>query len=104
MDRTALRLVYGGLRFGLIVDAAQLPLDIHLRSLSRMVSNVLAGYIGPETILPLASFFAAIVGALLVCWRYVMTGVSRVVSLVTGRKRSTDSAVTPATPGEELRD
>ena len=29
-------------------------------------------YIGPETILPLASFFAALVGILLMFWRWVV--------------------------------
>jgi hypothetical protein len=56
-----------------------------------MTNEFLLAYLGPETMLPLASFFAAIVGALLVCWRYVVAAMSRMISLVTGRKKPSDS-------------
>jgi hypothetical protein len=63
--------------------------------------NVLLSYVGPETILPLASFFAAIVGALLVCWRYVLSAMSRMFSMVTGRKKTVDTITTDATAQQD---
>ncbi len=49
-------------------------------------SLVLFAYLGPDTMLPVASVLAAIIGFLLVCWNYVVAFVRRVFRLVTGRK------------------
>jgi hypothetical protein len=67
-----------------------------------MSCALLIGYIGPETMLPLASFVAAIVGALLVCWRCVLAVISRTVNRILGRKKPSDSLVSSTTPAAEL--
>jgi hypothetical protein len=64
--------------------------------MSKMNCILLLGYIGPETILPLASFVAGVVGVLLVCWRYVVVATSRIFSRITGRQKCTDQAVSSA--------
>ena len=45
----------------------------------------LVAYIGPETILPFASFLAAIGGIVLICWRYVVASCKKVVRFVLRR-------------------
>jgi hypothetical protein len=42
-------------------------------------------YLGPETALPLASFLAAIIGFLLIGWRWIWALVKRIYRMVTGR-------------------
>jgi hypothetical protein len=39
-------------------------------------------YIGPETIMPLASILAAIVGVLLIVWRYVVGFLRKVIRYI----------------------
>jgi hypothetical protein len=43
---------------------------------------MLLGYIGPDTVLPVASALAAIVGALLICGRYIWQLAARAVRFV----------------------
>ena len=49
-------------------------------------ASCLLGYLGPETILPLTSVLAAIVGAIMICWNFVVRIVWRSFCFVTGRK------------------
>ena len=60
-------------------------------------------YIGPETIIPLTSFLAAIVGILLMFWRWVVgifrRGIrfsSRVCNRLLGRKNATEDVSVPS--------
>jgi hypothetical protein len=43
-------------------------------------------YMGPETIMPLASILAAIVGILLIFWRYISGFFRRMFRTITGKK------------------
>ena len=36
------------------------------------MNQLLLAYLGPETVLPIASALAAIVGALMIVWRYLL--------------------------------
>ncbi len=65
-----------------------------------MVSHSLFAYLGPETMLPLASFFAAIIGGLLMGWRYVISMISRCIGLVTGKKKDDAAITTPASSAD----
>jgi hypothetical protein len=67
-----------------------------------MTHVLLWGYIGPETMLPLASFVAGLVGALLVGWRYVLATVSRIIGRLFGRHKNSDPLTTPPSP--EMQD
>lgn len=51
------------------------PLDLHL--------PVTLAYVGPDQILPLTSVLGAIVGVLLIFWRYVVALFRRVVQFFT---------------------
>jgi hypothetical protein len=42
-------------------------------------------YLGPETIMPVASAVAAVIGFLLIFWRMIVNGVKRTFRAVTGR-------------------
>ncbi len=53
-------------------------------------------YVGPETALPVASALAAIVGVLLICWRFVIRVVVVVVRFVLRRQR-------PAAPQSDTK-
>ena len=48
-----------------------------------LTSNLL--YLGPETIMPLASLIAAIVGVILIFWRFILKGVKNFFRLITGK-------------------
>ena len=50
----------------------------------------LFAYIGPETMLPLASAAAAIVGAVLVCWRWIIGFVMKGYRLIFRRPAETE--------------
>ena len=52
-------------------------------------------YTGPETIMPLASVFAAIVGVLLMAWQRVVGLVSRLWSLFSQSKAKTAPSAPP---------
>lgn len=45
----------------------------------------LALYVGPDQILPLTSFLGAVVGIILICWRYVVALAGRVWRFVSRR-------------------
>ena len=60
-----------------------------------MTHTLLLGYVGPETMLPLASFIAGLIGALLVGWRYVLATASRIVARLCGRSKDSDPLATP---------
>jgi hypothetical protein len=47
---------------------------------------------GPETIMPLASILAAVVGIVLIFWRYIVGFFRRMFRIITGRK---EEAVLP---------
>ena len=44
-------------------------------------------YVGPETMLPLTSALAAVVGVVLVFWRYLVVGVKKVVGMLFRRSQ-----------------
>ena len=48
-----------------------------LMGLDSTLMGFMVLYLGPETILPLTSFLAAVVGVLLIFWRYVVGVVKR---------------------------
>lgn len=60
---------------------------------------ILLGYVGPETMLPLASVLAAVTGVILVFWKYVFGLIRRVFAAVFFRKRKTAGAE-PFTAGK----
>ncbi|MEM7204420.1 MAG: hypothetical protein AAF628_29440 [Planctomycetota bacterium] len=43
---------------------------------------MLLAYVGPDAVMPVASAFAAILGFLLLCWRWVITRVKRVFRFI----------------------
>ncbi len=51
---------------------------------------ILFSYIGPETMLPVASAFAAILGGILVCWRWIIGFVMKGYRLVFRRPQETE--------------
>ena len=51
--------------------------SVQLQELNSTLTGLMVLYIGPETILPLTSFLAAVVGVLLMFWRYVVGVVKR---------------------------
>lgn len=48
---------------------------------------MLLGYIGPETMLPLASILAAGVGVILMFWRYIIQLIRRLFGAIFRRKK-----------------
>ena len=53
----------------------------------------LLAYIGPDTMLPLASVLAAVIGGLLFCWRWVVMFVRRAFGgLIPGAKKPSDAS------------
>jgi hypothetical protein len=56
------------------------------------MSNLLFSYVGPDTMLPVASALAVVFGALLVCWRFVVGAAARCVRFVL-RRDEPDSVV-----------
>ena len=63
--------------------AAVIPLDA-------LVTAFVFLYIGPELILPIASFIASIVGVLLMFWRYIVRMVRKLFRRITGRADEPD--------------
>jgi hypothetical protein len=64
-----------------------MPISI-VFSVPRWGLEFLAGgllYLGPETALPLASFLAAIIGFILIGWRWIWSLAKRFFRMVTGR-------------------
>lgn len=60
---------------------------------------LLVGYFGPETLMPLASAIVAVGGAVLVCWRYIMSFFRKVWSwIVPGSGESSAASDVPADP------
>ena len=53
-----------------------------------MEHPVILAYIGPETMLPLASIIGAIVGVLLMIWQRVVSFVSNVYARLSGKSAS----------------
>jgi hypothetical protein len=54
----------------------------------------LLGYIGPETMLPLASVLAAIMGFILMFWRYIFRLIRRMFGAIFCRKQKNVGAET----------
>lgn len=50
-----------------------------------MPSYLVVAYVGPETILPVASVAAAAVGVVLIGWRYFVGGCKKVVRFIVRR-------------------
>ena len=61
-----------------------------------MLGNTLLAYIGPETVVPLASAMAAVLGALLICWNYVKAFLGRAVRPLFRDKESPAETESPA--------
>jgi hypothetical protein len=59
---------------------------------------ILLGYIGPETMLPLASILAAGTGVLLMFWRFIVQGLRRIFGLILRRKKNVDAKDAPVEP------
>ena len=62
------------------------------------IAVMVVGYIGPETMLPLASILAAGAGVLLMFWRYIVQGLRRIFGLFLRRKKdinAKDASVEP---------
>ncbi len=55
---------------------------------------MLLGYIGPETMLPLASILAAGVGVILMFWRYIIQLIRRLFGAIFRRKKKNVDAGT----------
>jgi hypothetical protein len=55
---------------------------------------MLLGYIGPETMLPLASILAAGVGVILMFWRYIIQLIRRLFGAIFRRKKKNVDAET----------
>jgi len=49
---------------------------------------MLPAYLGPETVLPMASALAAVVGVVLICWRFVIACVVKVFRIACRKKPS----------------
>jgi len=67
---------------------------------------VILAYLGPETMLPLASFLAAITGFILMFWRYVFQLIRRMFAAIFRRKQKNINAKTVAanrTDGKEVK-
>jgi hypothetical protein len=64
-----------------------------------MPDPVLA-YLGPETMIPVASVLAAAVGFLLICWRFVLRIVTAPFRAVFGKKGVSTPPVVPPAPVE----
>jgi hypothetical protein len=57
--------------------------------------NILFAYVGPETVVPVASALAAIGGVLLMCWTHVKAFVGGCIRFVLRRKaRSVETETT----------
>ena len=57
-----------------------------LTFLSLFYSTSILFYMGPETIMPLASILAAVVGIILIFWRFITAFFRRIFHKITGRK------------------
>jgi hypothetical protein len=57
------------------------------------IPDPILAYLGPETMLPVASVLAAAVGFLLICWRYVLRAVTAPFRSLFGKK---DLSIPPA--------
>ncbi len=55
---------------------------------------MLLGYIGPETMLPLASILAAGLGVILMFWKYIIQLIRRMFGAIFGRKKKNADAKT----------
>ncbi len=49
------------------------------------------GYMGPQTVMPIASFIAALIGIILVTWRFLIKLVRKVFSLLFHRTSDADA-------------
>ena len=63
--------------------------------LSALTSGVL--YLGPETIMPLASIVAAIVGFFLIFWRLLLRPIKKIYRLISGKNDGTEATVSEIT-------
>jgi len=57
-------------------------------------------YLGPETMLPVASVLAAAVGFLLICWRFVLRILTAPFRALYGKKELPTSPTSPSAPVE----
>jgi hypothetical protein len=64
------------------------------------VHDFVLGYLGPDTILPVASALAAIVGVILICWRFLLGTAQKCFRCVVRRRPPADP--TSATEPEDV--
>jgi hypothetical protein len=59
-------------------------------------------YLGPETILPMASVLTAAVGVLLICWRFVLRIVTAPFHTFFGKKDTAPTQTAPVETGAKV--
>jgi len=64
---------------------SSVPVSPALELLKPEHLGTIALYVGPDQILPLTSFLGAVVGVILICWRYVVALAGRVWRFVSRR-------------------
>lgn len=57
-------------------------------------------YLGPETIMPLASILATIVGVILIFWRFIIGFIKRLIRFILRRPNPAASTVDQPVPAE----
>ena len=55
-----------------------------------MFGNAVFAYVGPETILPIVSAFTAILGAIMICWRWIFALVKKGFRIIFNRPLEED--------------
>jgi hypothetical protein len=53
------------------------------------------GYVGPETILPLTSVAAAVVGVLLICWRFLLSLIMKPIRYFFSKNAASSAPIHP---------
>ena len=69
---------------------------VQFSNLNEVLSGFFLLYIGPETIIPLTSFLAAIAGVFLMFWRWIVGTFLRIVNRITGRKNEVTNVEAPS--------
>lgn len=73
--------------------AINIPMQVLSQDLEK--TSLVLAYMGPQTVLPLASFIAAIVGFVLIFWRFVAKVVRRFFNFIFRRGHANDDAISP---------
>lgn len=61
-------------------------------------------YLGPETIMPLASILATIVGAILIFWRFIVGAIKRLIRFILRKPASSPASEDPVALAESDSD